>query len=240
MAHVKSEGTADRQTAEADGVGIDIEGVRLKGERRVTKHVWRIIPGDQSQDSGHIELPRHEGVLIPDLPSDRAGHEGLDGVVTTLAQQDAAEPDRGASLDTGELVGTIGRLAMQASALTDQLSAMTAQLIEAERGQAKAERAGIMALAKFKAAEARLAEQEQKHQSELEMLRQQCRAEIVDAEAAGEHYLAQLQAVRDRALAEIAGLKRQRDQASAALTAFRALPWWRRAFAPGARQRKAA
>ena len=160
--------------------------------------------------------------------------------MTTLAQQDAAEPDRGASLDTGELVGTIGRLAMQASALTDQLSAMTAQLIEAERGQAKAERAGIMALAKFKAAEARLAEQEQKHQSELEMLRHQCRAEIVDAEAAGEHYLAQLQAVRDRALAEIAGLKRQRDQASAALTAFRALPWWRRAFAPGARQRKAA
>jgi len=150
MAHVKSEGTADRQTAEADGVGIDLEGVRLNGERRVTKHVWRIIPGDQSQDAAHIELPPHEGVLISDLPSDRAAREGLDGVLTTLSEQDAAEPDGRASLDTGALVETIARFAMQASALTDQLSVMAAQLIQAERGQAKAERAGIMVLAKLK------------------------------------------------------------------------------------------
>jgi chromosome segregation ATPase len=162
----------------------------------------------------------------------------------TLPQQDAAEPDGRASLATGALVETIARFATQASALTDQLSVMAAQLIQAERGQAKAERAGIMVLAKLKAAEARLAEQEARlaeqegqHRSELEILRHQHRAEIIDAEAAGEHYLAQLQAVRDRALAEIASLKRQRDQASAALAAFRASPWWRRAFAPGARQR---
>jgi hypothetical protein len=244
MAHVKSEGIADGQTADANGVGIDLEGDRLKGERRVTKHIWRIIPGDQSQDAAHIELPRHEGVLIQDLPPDRVAHESQDGLVTTLPEQDAAEPDGRASHDTGALVETIARFAMQASALTDQLSAMAAQLIQAERGQAKAERAGIMVLAKLKAAEARLmeqqafmAEQEAQHQSELEALRHQHRAEIVDAEAAGEHYLAQLQAVRDRALAEIAGLKRQRDQASAALAAFRALPWWRRALSSQPRQR---
>jgi hypothetical protein len=233
MAHVKSESSADHQTAQGN-----VEGARLRGDRRVTKHVWRIIPGDQLQDAAHIELPRHEGVLVQDPPADQAAHEGEDGVVSALPEQDAAEPDGRESLDTDELVETIGRLAMQASVLTDQLSGMAVQLVEAERGQAKAERAGIMALAKFKAAEARLAEQEQQHQSELEILRRQHQAEIVDAEAAGEHYLAQLQAVRDRALAEIAGLKRQRDQAIAALNAFRALPWWRRTFAPGVRQER--
>jgi hypothetical protein len=44
--------------------------------------------------------------------------------------------------------------------------------------------------------------------------------------------------VRDWTLAEIAGLKRQRDQASAALAAFRASPWWRRALSSQPRQRK--
>jgi len=245
MAQVKLEGVADRQSADVEDAAIDVEGARLKSERQMTKHVWRIVPGDHSPVALLAKLPRDEGALIPHFPSDRDAHDRQDGVVTSLPEQEPAELGDGASHEPAALVDTIARFAMQASVLTDQLSGMAAQLIQAERGQAKAERAGILTLAKLKAAEARLAEQEARlveqegqHQSELETLRHQHRAAIADAEAAGEHYLAQLQAVRDRALAEIAVLKRQRDQASAALSAFRALPWWRRALLSCPRQQK--
>jgi len=235
MTHVNSEGIADDQTAEGD-----IESVRLKGGRRVTKHVWRIILGKQVHKAAPVELPRHEGALTEGSPSNRVAREDQNGVTTTLSEPEAGEPDAETSLDRDALIETIGRLAMQASVLTDQLSVMAAQLVDAERAQAKAERGGILALAKLKAAEARLAEQERQHQSELEMLSDQYRAKLADAEATGEHYLAQLRAFGDRALAEIAGLKRQRDQALAAISAFRALPWWRRAFAPGTREQELA
>jgi hypothetical protein len=244
MAQVKLEGTAGYQSADVDDADSDGEGVRRDGERHVAKPVWCIIPGTQSPDAHLTERPC-EGALIQDVPSDSAAHEGQDEYGTSLPAQDAVEPVNGASQGSGALVETIARFATQVSGLTDQLSVMAAQLIQAERGQAKAERAGIVALAKLKAAEARLAEQEQclaeqeeLHRSELERLRHQHRAEIADAEAAGEHYLAQLQAVRDRALAEIASLKDQRDQASAALSAFQALPWWRRALLSQPRQQK--
>lgn len=240
MAQVKTEGLADRQTAEGD-----LEGGSPQAERRVTKHIWRIIPGDQSPDALLAELPWHGTLPTHESPPDHAAHQDQDAFSTTLPQQEAAEPDHGASDDTAPLVASIARFAMQVSTLTDQLSGMAADLIQAERGQAKAERASIVALTKIKAAEARLAEQEaclarqeELHQSELEILRQQHQAEIINAEAAGEHYLAQLQAVRDRALAEIASLKRQRDQAAATLTAFQALPWWRRALSPSPGRRK--
>src|SRR3712207_4465341 len=114
IAHSNTEDTMFRNDVEGDSA--DVECPRVKGRQRVRKYVWRAVPGNQSQDGPQVELSRRRDLATQDSPSD--------GFSTIMPEQGAVEPDPDTSHDTGALVNTIGRLATEASVLTDQLSVM--------------------------------------------------------------------------------------------------------------------
>jgi len=160
-----------REIAERFGIGI--EGARLKAKRRAAKGLWRIIPGNHPQDVVRVEIPEEEWAG-PNVPRPADPHEGAPAISPQPTPPN--DPQRRETNDLEALVELISQLHAQSAAMTDRL-------VDAERGRAEAEKDAAIVRAALEAAEARLANMQEQHISELKGVRERMEAEASSARA---------------------------------------------------------